>query len=118
MSVDNVDNIESNDNALDSCDDIVDNTHESVDDCHDSNLYDNVAGQNNKVSVWNNCLDYDFDENLEDHTKNDDSNKENITNHVNNIPKVSFCNIKRAQLFYALFNLQTYSPGPHTTYQG
>ena len=84
-----MDNIESNDNALDSCDDIVDNnTHESVDDCHNSNLYDNVAGQENKVSVWNDNLNYDFDENLEDHTKNDDSNKENITSHFLNIPKV------------------------------
>ena len=98
MSVDNVDNIESNDNALDSYDDIVDNTHESVDDCHDSNLYDNVAGQENKVSVWNNYLNYDFDENLEDHTKN--------------IPKV----IKK-QLFYMLYNLQTNSTGPHPASQ-
>ena len=79
MSVDNVDNIESNDNALDSGDDIVDNTFESVDDGHDSNLCDNVAVG----------LDYDFDEKLEDHAKNDASDKENIPNHINNIPKVS-----------------------------
>ena len=117
MSVDNVDNIESNDNALDSCDDIVDNnSHESVDDCHDSNLYDNVAGQENKVSVWNDCLNYDFDENLEDHTKNDESNKENITNHFHNMPKVSFCQ-KRKQLFYMLCNLHTYLPGPYPAVQ-
>ena len=38
MSVDNVDNIESNDNALDSCDDIVFNIYESVDECHDKCL--------------------------------------------------------------------------------
>ena len=91
MSVDNVDNIESNDNALDSGDDIVDNTFESVDDGHDSNLCDNVAaaGLENKISICNDCLDYDFDEKLEDHAKNDASDKENIPNHINNIPKVS-----------------------------
>ena len=95
MSVDNVDNIESNDNALDSGDDIVDNTFESVDDCHDSNLYDNVAaGQENKTSICNDCLDYDFNEKLEDHSKNDASDKENIPYHITNIPKVSIflCN--------------------------
>ena len=92
MSVDNVDNIESNDNALDSGDDIVDNTIESVDDGHESNLCDNVAaGRENKASVCNDCLDYDFDENLEDHAKNDASDKENIPNHLSNIPEVSLC---------------------------
>ena len=92
MSVDNVDNIESNDNALDSGDDIVDNTIESVDDGHESNLCDNVAaGRENKASVCNDCLDYDFDENLEDHAKKDASDKENIPNHLSNIPEVSLC---------------------------
>ena len=84
MSVDNVDNMESNDNALDSGDDIVENTLDSVDGC---NLYDNVAGQENIANVCNNCLDYDFDENLEDHPNLSD--KENIQKYVGNIPKVS-----------------------------
>ena len=73
-------------------DDIVDNTIESVDDGHDSNLCDNVAaGQENEVCVSNDCLDYDFDENLEDHAINNASDKENIPNHLSNIPKVSLC---------------------------
>ena len=92
MSVDNVDNIESNDNVVDSGDEIVDNTLESVEDHLDSNLYDNVAqsgqAQLNLVSVCNDCIEYGFEEEVEE-VKITESDPENIQNPLVSLQRVS-----------------------------